>query len=60
MEAGGLTMVKTIEMLSAYQWYGEPLLESQVYEVGKQYNGHLLDEKNAIRLIEEGWARQVE
>jgi len=52
--------MKKIKMLEAYNWYNEPLLEGQVYEVGRQYNGHELDEKNALRLIEEGWARQVE
>jgi len=52
-------MIRKIEMLEAYNWYGEPLLEGQIYEVGKQYNGHELDEKNAARLIGEGWAKQV-
>jgi len=53
-------MIKKIELQEPYLWYGERLLRGQIYEVGKQYNGHELREKNAIQLIEEGYARQVE
>lgn len=52
-------MIKKIELLEPYWWYGSNL-PGGVYEVGKQYNGHELREKNAIQLIEEGFARQVE
>ena len=53
-------MIKKIELLEPYMWYGSSLPGGVVYEVGKQYNGHELREKNAIQLIEEGYARQVE
>jgi len=53
-------MIKRIELLEPYMWYGSSLPGGVVYEVGKQYNGHELREKNAIQLIEEGYARQVE
>lgn len=53
-------MVKKIEIAEPYLWYGERLMRGQIYEVGKQYNGHELREKNAIQLIEEGYARQVD
>ena len=53
-------MIKRIELLEPYMWYGSSLPGGVVYEVGKQYNGHELREKNAIQLIEEGVARQVE
>ena len=63
MEAGDLTegkMIKKIELLEPYLWYGSSLPGGVVYEIGKQYNGHELREKNAIQLIEEEVARQVE
>lgn len=53
-------MIKKIELLEPYLWFGSSLPGGVVYEVGKQYNGHELKEKNAIQLIEEGYARQVE
>ena len=53
-------MIKKIELLEPYLWYGSSLPGGVVYEIGKQYNGHELREKNAIQLIEEGYARQVE
>ena len=53
-------MIKRIELLEPYMWYGSSLPGGVVYEVGKQYNGHELREKNAIQLIEVGYARQVE
>ena len=53
-------MIKKIELLEPYLWYGSSLPGGVVYEIGKQYNGHELREKNAIQLIEEGVARQVE
>jgi len=63
MEAGDLTegkMIKKIELREPYLWYGSSLPGGVVYEIGKQYNGHELREKNAIQLIEEEVARQVE
>ena len=63
MEAGDLTegkMIKKIELLEPYLWYGSSLPGGVVYEVGKQYNGHELRERGAAQLIEEGFARQVE
>ena len=63
MEARDLTegkMIKKIELLEPYLWHGSSLPGGVVYEIGKQYNGHELREKNAIQLIEEGYARQVE
>jgi len=63
MEARDLTegqMIKKIELLEPYMWYGSSLPGGVVYEVGKQYNGHELREKGAAQLIEEGFARQVE
>ena len=53
-------MIKKIELLEPYLWYGSRLPGGVVYEVGKQYNGHELREKNAAQLIDEGYARQVE
>ena len=40
-------------------WYGEYLPGGVSYEVGKMYNGHTLRERDADRLIEEGWAQEV-
>ena len=51
-------MVRKIELLEPYMWYGE-YLPGGVYEVGRQYNGHMMRDKNADRLVEEGWAREV-
>ena len=52
-------MPRKIELLEPYMWYGEYLPGGVVYEVGRQYNGHTLRDKNADRLIEEGWAQEV-
>ena len=52
-------MPRKIELLEPYMWYGEYLPGGVVYEVGRQYNGHTLRDKNADRLVEEGWAREV-
>ena len=35
-------MIKRIELLEPYMWYGSSLPGGVVYEVGKQYNGHEL------------------
>ena len=52
-------MPRKIELLEPYKWYGEYLPGGVVYEVGRQYNGHTLRDKNANHLIEEGWAVEV-
>ena len=52
-------MARKIELLEPYMWYGEYLPGGVVYEVGQMYNGHTLRDKNADRLIEEGWAQEV-
>ena len=52
-------MTRKIEILEPYLWFGERLTVGQIYEVGRQYNGHTLRDKNADHLIEEGWAREV-
>ena len=53
-------MISQLELLEPYLWYGSSLPGGVVYEVGKQYNGHVLKESNAIQLIGDGVARQVE
>ena len=52
-------MPRKIELLEPYKWYGEYLPGGVVYEVGQMYNGHMLRERDADRLIEEGWAQEV-
>ena len=52
-------MVRKIELLEPYLWYGEYLPAGVPYEVGQMYNGHMLRDKNADHLIEEGWAKEV-
>ena len=52
-------MPRRIELLEPYMWYGEYLPGGVSYEVGRMYNGHMLRERDADRLIEEGWAQEV-
>ena len=52
--------MKEILMHEPYKFFDTTLMEGMRYAIGAMYGGHELTEERAKRLIEEGWAEEVE